>query len=455
MAIAVAFGVAAPAGAEASAGGWSAAFDVSRSAPGPLGREGIDLDVASDGRAIIAWTEGTGAAVRVRYALRAPGASRFGPALAVPVPSGRGQRFPRVAIVRSGAAAIAWQEGTGYPSRIRVARRSPAGILRVVTVRRPDGRPAVVPRIDMNEAGAVALAWRAATPGVNEDGVAATIALPGRPFASPTLLGPRRTSASEVAIDAAGNVAVAWLDSVRGPPNDPETGVSLAIAPRGGGFRRPIAASPRRRTGQVVRRVREIDLRAARAGFVLAYTDFVENANAVRDVSAAGALGAPARTSPEGIFLSLAVAPSGAALLAAGDSPNGTSGVRVALRPAGGPFGAMTAVAPMPGDSFRPGSRPAVAAVADDGTALVANVALRRITTQSGPSEPTIAAAAAPGGAPLGALTPLSRPGERVQEVAEPRAALASTARTGVVAWVALGARGRGTLRAATWSPTG
>jgi hypothetical protein len=446
VALAVALLAACAPGAGA-APGWSAAFDVSSR----TGRDphAADLDVAPNGRAIMVWAEGRGRAERVRFALRGPGRERFGAPRGVPVSGGRGQALPRAAIDSSGAAVIAWQEGTGRAYRVRAVLRSPAGRIAAATVSRP-GQRSLTPRVDINEAGLAAVAWLLKSRRPGADRVQVALAPPGSRFGTPTILSRRDSSTGEPAVDDGGNIAVVWLQRVAGTIRDPILGAALAFRRAGGAFRPPVALTRLRRIGAELRDIFDVDVRAARSGFLIALNDTAV-ANLVRTLSPAGGLGAPVSFSADTPRdPSLAVAPNGAALLAFSAAETGASAILYSQRPRGGAFGRLETLPRTSGDTGERGFRPATAAVDGRGDALVSTVA------RLGPNGPYAAAAGVrPAGGVFPPLTRLSPPGEVVDITETTLAGMSENGRA-VVGWIARNPRTDTgvVVRAATYSPS-
>jgi hypothetical protein len=179
-----------------------------------LGILGPAPDVAIDdegGAAIVYTAPGTPSTV-VRAAVRPPGGV-FGTPVDLSDDS-QGAANPRLAMNRNGLAVAVWSWNTGANSVIQSSTRQPGQGFGTVVPLTVAGQQASVPRVAVNDAGAVAAAW------VRFDGTTDRAQARVRPAGSGTFAAVQELSAAgaatedaaapDVALDPNGNATVVW-----------------------------------------------------------------------------------------------------------------------------------------------------------------------------------------------------------------------------------------------------
>lgn len=166
--------------------------------------------IDSTGAAYAVWTRTTPTGLVVQAAVRATGASLFGPPQDISASQSQ-TAFPTVAVSPSGQAVAAWTGRVGNDLLIQVARRAPgdsvwsppAGISQ-------SGQNALEPVVAVDSAGTAAVVWR------RYDGkfyrVQATLCPLGAACLAPQALsGPGRSAVSpRIGVDGTGVVHVLW-----------------------------------------------------------------------------------------------------------------------------------------------------------------------------------------------------------------------------------------------------
>ncbi len=173
-----------------------------------------DTAMGSGGGAAVTWLRPFAGHEVVEVATRAPFAS-FSPAVDLP-PAGGESRAPQVAEDAAGNATVVWSCSTGSNFLIEAATVA-SGIPSPPVQLSEPGQNATFPAIAVNERGDAVVAWRRSN-GVNEI-VQASFRPAGGSFGAPVNLSPKGRNADlpRVAIDAAGDATVVW-DSTSGGP---------------------------------------------------------------------------------------------------------------------------------------------------------------------------------------------------------------------------------------------
>lgn len=382
LSAATALGAASPAAGEAT---WQPAFTIAPAESACAGDEfSMDLGGNPDGDAVAVWTAGVGSQIVVRAATHRPGMPAFGPVQTL-TPPGNGTLNvnPAVVIDRSGNATAIWAswDNVAQTSRLQAAFQPAGGVFGAP--REVFGGQTYFPMpadLGVDGQGNVTAVWmesnptnttvhpnpvqiRTATrPAQGEFGASSVLAGNGNAYDT-NVGGAGRVSVGwpQIAVNDAGDALATWwfedLDS--GPPADYLRQVQASVRPRGGSF--GAAAILDTMNGPVI-----VHPHAALDQQGNAFTTWFSPADGdpsdaphyglwVQVRPAAGPAGPPTRLAPwdevsPGVEPAIAVDSTGAATVAWQGKDNS---INASTREAGGSFGPKQTVSP-PGPAGLP-----------------------------------------------------------------------------------------------------